>query len=148
MPRLGVIMEAGRQVRMLASVADRDRAVRILQESFVEGRLAMDEFEQRIGLAIVSRDFRELLALTADLPAGPFGRLPAHRVTPRAPAARQSRGWFARFALGSLGTSTAIVRVKPEPESQAAGETDDGRQAGARGVAPRPRSAGSVRGIG
>jgi hypothetical protein len=82
---------------MLASVADRDRAVRILQASFVEGRLAVDEFEQRLGLAMVSRDFRELLRLIADLPAGPFDRLPAHRVTPRKPAGRQtgagSRGW-------------------------------------------------------
>jgi DUF1707 SHOCT-like domain len=67
---------------MLASVADRDRAIKILQESFAEGRLAKEEFEERIGQAIVSRDFRELLALTADLPVGPFGRLPAHRVTP------------------------------------------------------------------
>ena len=83
MPGLGVMMAAGYQVRMLASVADRDRAIRILQESFAEGRLAMDEFEERVGLAIVSRDFRELLALTADLPAGPFDRLPAHRVVPR-----------------------------------------------------------------
>jgi hypothetical protein len=94
-------MEARRKVRMLASVADRDRAIRVLQASFVEGRLAMEEFEQRVGLAIVSRDFRELLALTADLPAGPFGRLPAHRVTPRPPAGRQWRGWFARLARGS-----------------------------------------------
>jgi Domain of unknown function (DUF1707) len=85
---------------MLASVADRDRAVRILQASFVEGRLAMDEFEQRVGLAIVSRDFRELLALTADLPTDPFDRLPAHRVTPRRPTGRQSRGWLARLAQG------------------------------------------------
>ena len=69
MPGLGVSMAAGRRVRMLASVADQDRAIRILQASFVEGRLARDEFEQRVGLAIVSRDFRELLALTADLPA-------------------------------------------------------------------------------
>ena len=83
MPGLGVSMAAGRRVRMLASVADQDRTIRILQASFVEGRLARDEFEQRVGLAIVSRDFRELLALTADLPAGPFDRLPAHRVTPR-----------------------------------------------------------------
>ncbi len=148
MPRLGVIMAAGRQVRMLASVADRDRAVRILKESFVEGRLAMDEFEQRIGLAIVSRDFRELLALTADLPVGPFGRLPAHRVTPRPSAGRQSRGWFARFALGSLGTSIAIARVKPEPESPGGRRDGPWPAGGARGVAPRPRSAGSVRGIG
>ena len=83
MPRLGVTMAGGRRVRMLASVADRDRAVRILQASFVEGRLALDEFEQRVGQAIASRDFRELLALTADLPCRPLGRLPAHPVTPR-----------------------------------------------------------------
>jgi hypothetical protein len=68
---------------MLTSVADRDRTIKILQASFVEGRLAMDEFEQRVGLALVSRDFWELLTLTADLPTGPYDRLPAHRVTPR-----------------------------------------------------------------
>ena len=90
MPGLGVIVAAGYQVRMLASVADRDRIIRILQASFVEGRLAMEEFEQRVGLAIVSRDFRELVALIADLPAGLFDRLPAHRVTPRPSAGRQS----------------------------------------------------------
>ena len=71
MPRLGVTMAATRRVRMLASVADRDRAVRILQAAFVEGRLTIDEFQERVGQAIVSRDFRELLALTADLPARP-----------------------------------------------------------------------------
>jgi hypothetical protein len=68
---------------MLASAADRDRAVKILQESFAEGRLNREEFEQRIGLAILSRDFAELLTLTRDLPVGSFGRLPAHRATPR-----------------------------------------------------------------
>jgi len=80
---------------MLASVADRDRAIRVLQTSFVEGRLALDEFKQRVGLALESRDFRELLALMADLPVGPFGRLPAHRATHRAAAGRRA-GWLAR----------------------------------------------------
>ena len=94
-------MAAGRQVRMLASMADRDRTIRILQASFVEGRLAMDEFEQRVELTFVSRDFRELLALTADLPVGPFDRLPAHRITPRLSAGRQSWAWFAWLARGS-----------------------------------------------
>jgi len=89
-------MASGHRVLMLASVADRDRTVRILQASFVEGRLDVAEFEHRLGQAIVSHDFRELLALTADLPAGPFGRLPAHRVTPRAPAGKQS--WLRRLA--------------------------------------------------
>ena len=68
--------------RMLASVADRERTIKILQESFADGRLTKAEFDQRVEQAILARDFRELLALTADLPVGAFGRLPAHRVTP------------------------------------------------------------------
>ena len=76
-------MAAASYLRMLASAADRDRAIKILQESFAEGRLNSEEFEHRIGLAILSRDFPELLALTTDLPVrSPFGRLPAHRATP------------------------------------------------------------------
>src|ERR1700727_158872 len=93
---------AVRRPRMLASVADRDRTIRILQASFVEGRLATDEFKQRVGLAIVARDFRELLALPPARPAGPLDRLPAHRVTPRPPARRQPRWGFTRLARGLL----------------------------------------------
>ncbi|HEY1669495.1 MAG TPA: DUF1707 domain-containing protein [Trebonia sp.] len=102
---------AVRRPRMLASMADRDRTIRILQASFVEGRLATDEFKQRVGLAIVARDFRELLALTADLPAGPLDRLPAHRVTPRPPARRQPRWWFTRLARGLLGRNNAACGI-------------------------------------
>jgi hypothetical protein len=75
---------------MGASVADRDRAVRTLQKSFIEGRLAPDEFEHRVGRALVSRDFRELLALTADLPVrGPFDRLAGPPDRPAAAGSRQ-----------------------------------------------------------
>ena len=95
-------MTAGHRARMTPSAADRDRAVTSLQESFIEGRLAGDEFKQRVGQAIASRDFRELLALTADLPVrGPFGRLPAHRFVPRLPArANRPRRWLARVLAG------------------------------------------------
>ena len=87
-------MAAGYQPRMAASAADEDRVIRILQESFIEGRLAKDELEQRVGQAIMSRDFRELIALIADLPVrGPFDRLPWHRATPRPPA----RSWPPRL---------------------------------------------------
>ncbi len=72
-----------RYVRMLASVADRDRAIRVLQDSFADGRLSWEEFDDRIGQALLSRDFPELAALIGDLPVGPLGRLPAHRATPR-----------------------------------------------------------------
>lgn len=76
-------MTAARYARMLASPADRDRSVSVLQRSFVAGRLTKGEFDDRVGRAIVSRDFEELLTLIADLPVGPLGRLPAHRTTPR-----------------------------------------------------------------
>jgi hypothetical protein len=76
---------------MLASVADRDRAVRILKEAFVTGRLAFDEFEERVGRAIGERDFRELLALYDDLPVGLYDRLPAHPLDPRPSAGKKRR---------------------------------------------------------
>jgi hypothetical protein len=87
---------------MAASEADRDRTVRLLQESFIEGRLATGEFKQRMGQALVVWDFRELLVLTADLPVrSPFDRMPAHRITPRPPVrAIRSRSWLSRVFAG------------------------------------------------
>ena len=75
---------------MWASGADRDRAIRILKESFVAGRLAFDEFEERVGRVIGARDFRELLTLYADLPVGLCDRLPAHPLDP-SPSAGKKR---------------------------------------------------------
>ena len=74
-------MAVRRYPSMLASTADRDRSVKVVKESFVEGRLTAQELDQRLGKVLVSRYFEELMALTADLPVGPFGRLPAHPVT-------------------------------------------------------------------
>jgi hypothetical protein len=56
---------------MWASVADRDRAIRILKESFVEGRLTFDEFEERVGRAMGARGFRhaEIAASHRAMPA-------------------------------------------------------------------------------
>jgi Domain of unknown function (DUF1707) len=69
--------------RMLASSADRDRSIEVLKAAFVAGRLTKDELDLRAGQALVARFFGQLMALTADLPVGPFGRLPAHPVAPR-----------------------------------------------------------------
>jgi hypothetical protein len=78
-------MTAGRYHYMRASSADRERAILVLQTSFVEGRLTRDELDERLGQALVWRDFHELMALIADLPVGPFGRLPAHPPSPQFP---------------------------------------------------------------
>jgi hypothetical protein len=70
---------------MRASSADRERTIFVLQKSFVEGRLTKDELDDRLGQALVSRAFHELMGLIADLPVGPFGRLPAHPSSPPFP---------------------------------------------------------------
>ncbi|HTU77025.1 MAG TPA: DUF1707 domain-containing protein [Trebonia sp.] len=91
-------MAAGRPGRMVPSVADRERVTVILRESFIAGRLTGDELAERTEAASVAGDFRDLIALLADLPVrGPFDRLPAHRVTPRPPVhGWRSWQWLAR----------------------------------------------------
>jgi len=41
-----------------------------LKAAFVQGRLAKDEFDLRVGQALASRTYAQLAAVTADLPAG------------------------------------------------------------------------------
>jgi hypothetical protein len=62
---------ARRWGHLRASNADRERVVGVLKGAFVEGRLAKDEFDLRVGQAFAARTYAELAALTADLPAGP-----------------------------------------------------------------------------
>ena len=54
---------------LLASDADRERAVARLREASAEGRLTLDELATRTGSAYVARTHGELVAVTSDLPA-------------------------------------------------------------------------------
>jgi Domain of unknown function (DUF1707) len=101
-------MAAGSYPCMWASTADRDRSVEVIKVSFAEGRLTKEELDLRVGQVLVSRYFEELMALTADLPVGPFGRLPAHPVTP--PFRRMSRLAVAAL-VGAGGLVLLIVAV-------------------------------------
>ena len=107
-------MTAGRYQHMRASLADRERPIRVLQKSFVEGRLTRDELDERLGQALVLRAFHELMTLIADLPVGPFGRLPAHSAPPpfpkRQPALAPLLAALAWLALVSIAV-WAIVTV-------------------------------------
>jgi Domain of unknown function (DUF1707) len=100
-------MAASGYARMLASVTDRDRAIEVVKTSFAEGRLTKAELDLRVGQALVSRYFPELMALIADLPVGPFGRLPWHPATPAPPRIC----WLATAAviLGCLLVLVAAV---------------------------------------
>ncbi len=73
-----------------ASHADREQVIGTLKAAFVQGMLAKDEFDQRVGQAFASRTCAELAVLTADLyvepsaarsqePARPRGEAPVLR---------------------------------------------------------------------
>ena len=62
---------------MLASNADRERAVDVLRAGFSEGRLQQAEFDKRVERAYLARTVGELALVVADLPQGPMAAPPA-----------------------------------------------------------------------
>jgi hypothetical protein len=80
-----------------ASDGERESVVDVLRDAYTEGRLTLDEFEERMSVAYASKTRPELRELTSDLPAepdlgaDPRQRLPAARQLP-SPAARSRRG--------------------------------------------------------
>jgi hypothetical protein len=65
-----VAARAGGRGHLRASHADREQVVGTLKAAFVQGMLAKDEFDVRVGWALAARTYADLAALTADLPAG------------------------------------------------------------------------------
>jgi DUF1707 SHOCT-like domain len=66
----GQMPAAAGRGHLRTSNADRENAIGTLKAAFVQGRLAKDEFDLRVGQALVSRTYAELAAVTGDLPAG------------------------------------------------------------------------------
>ena len=60
-----------RPIPILASDAERERCVALLRDAVGEGRLTLDEFSERVGLAHAARTDQELAHLARDLPGGP-----------------------------------------------------------------------------
>ncbi|MGD0706674.1 MAG: DUF1707 domain-containing protein, partial [Trebonia sp.] len=61
---------AGARGQLRTSRADRDQAIDVLKAAFIQGRLAKDEFDLRVGQVLTSRTYADLAALTADVPSG------------------------------------------------------------------------------
>jgi hypothetical protein len=90
---------------MLASAADRERAIDVCKASYGEGRLTKDEFDARVHRITLSRTYGDLAAVISDLPAGPLGGVSHYQaggypvVAPSyPPAPRPTNG----LAIGSL----------------------------------------------
>ena len=103
-----------------ASHADREQIIDTLKAAFVQGRLAKDEFDARIGQTLASRTYAELATVTADIPGGLTGAQP-----PRKPSLRRANNavrWgtsgfitpailAAAFAVGSLRGDSGLGAV-------------------------------------
>lgn len=85
--------------QMRSSAADREQTIDVLKTAFADGRLTIQEYEDRVGLALGPLTYADLAALTSDLPAGLPGSLslpPPGYLPP--PAARPLN----RMAVASL----------------------------------------------
>lgn len=97
-PRDPMAAGAAGRGRIRAADADRERVIEALKTSFAAGLMAREEFVTRVGRALESRTYAELVVLLADLRAGPARTPPppeplARR--PRRPANRAAVAWAA-----------------------------------------------------
>ncbi|MCB5167236.1 DUF1707 domain-containing protein [Streptomyces bambusae] len=91
--------------QLRASDADREHVVERLREAVAEGRLDMDEFEERMTAAYASRTYADLEPLTRDLP----GERPGPVSLVKTPGTdRPSENWPARIG-GQAGSSLAVA---------------------------------------
>ena len=79
-----ITAEVGGRGHLRASHADREQVIDTLKAAFVQGMLAKDEFDLRVGQALASRTGAELAALSADIPAG--------LITAKPPAPARAQG--------------------------------------------------------
>jgi hypothetical protein len=67
---------------MRVSDADREQAAEVLREAAGQGRISMEELDERLELAYAARTYADLAAVTRDLPQGGTALSPAGRAAP------------------------------------------------------------------
>ncbi len=108
---------------ILASDAEREATVDLLRRAVVDGRLTLEEFSDRVGLAQVARTDQDLAVLGSDLPAAPTAVALTDVARHRALCSRIARSgpWELpvhssyRCLFGTIDLDLAQVRL-PGPE--------------------------------
>jgi len=98
---------SGGRGHLRASHGDREQVIGILKATFVQGMLAKDEFDLRVGQTLASQTYADLAVLTADIPARVVAVQP-----PRAPAratARKSVDSMVRGIAWGAGVATPLA---------------------------------------
>ena len=87
---------------MRASDVDRDRVAGVLREHTAQGRITMDEFNERLEQLYQSKTYGELARLTADLPDVDLRNPPAE-LPGRTPAPQERHALGDARGLGRVG---------------------------------------------
>jgi hypothetical protein len=89
-----------------ASDADRERVAEVLRDAVAEGRLDMEEFEERLEATYKARTYGELAPITRDLPVGQVA-------VPKVDMVKQPEadGSWASRIVGGEGSSTGAVAI-------------------------------------
>jgi hypothetical protein len=99
--------------RLLASHADREQVIEVLKAAFVQGRLDNEDFDLRVGLALSSRTYADLAALTADIPAG---LLRARPPEPAKKSVSQKKKAVVALACATPAIPGLLVALPPIPD--------------------------------
>ncbi|MGN9836505.1 DUF1707 SHOCT-like domain-containing protein [Nonomuraea sp. H19] len=91
---------------MRASDSDRDRVAAVLREHTAEGRITMEEFNERLEQLYQSKTYGELAKLTADLPDVDLRNRPA-KVTPK-PVSKAGMHSGMKAAWGAWAMASGI----------------------------------------
>jgi Domain of unknown function (DUF1707) len=105
--------------QLRTSHADREQVIEVVKAAFVQGRLAKDEFDQRIARVFASRTYADLAHLTADIPPGLIKA--QARLAPADPPARISmdrnvvRSWVSATVMlpGMVVAASAMESGQP-----------------------------------
>jgi hypothetical protein len=128
-----------RPLAMLASTADRERAIDLLKAGFAEGRLSLAEHDERVAQVYAARRHGELAPLLADLPAGPLGdvrycsaadyppaRVPALRVINSLAVASLICGLAELPTLGLSALPAVVLGTRAREQIRETGQRGEG----------------------
>jgi len=108
---------AGGRGHLRASHADREQVIGTIKAAFVQGMLAKDEFDQRVGQTLAARTYADLAALTADLPAGLAAAQPPE---PARESANKRKKAAAALACATSGWVGILFALPPMPDGPVA----------------------------
>ncbi len=86
-----------------ASDADRERVAEVLREAAGDGRLSMEELDERLDAVYAAKTYAELEPITRDLPATGTADVPAPAVPPAGDPARFGGDPTSHMAVAILG---------------------------------------------